>query len=42
MIVPDGGLSTEGTRWLACRPGFFLPVRVLLAPIPLLLVNRIR
>ena len=28
MIVPAGGLSPEG-RWVACRPGFFLPVRVL-------------
>lgn len=29
MIVPGGGLSPEGTRWIACRPGFFLHVRVL-------------
>ena len=29
IIVPGGGLSPEGTRWIACRPGFFLPVRVL-------------
>ena len=29
MIVPGGGLSPDGTRWIACRPGFFLPVRVL-------------
>lgn len=28
-IVPGGGLSGDGTRWVACRPGFFLPVRVL-------------
>ena len=28
-IVPGGGLSLDGQRWLACRPGFFLPVRVL-------------
>ncbi len=28
-IVPGGGLSLDGTRWIACRPGFFLPVRVL-------------
>ena len=28
-IVPGGGLSLEGERWVACRPGFFLPVRVL-------------
>ena len=29
MIVPGGGLSPEGTRWVACKPGFFLHVRVL-------------
>lgn len=29
MIVPGGGLSPDGTRWLPCRPGFFLHVRVL-------------
>jgi hypothetical protein len=29
MIVPGGGLSNDGERWIACRPGFFLPVRVL-------------
>ena len=28
-IVPGGGLSPDGSRWVACRPGFFLPVRVL-------------
>jgi len=28
-IVPGGGLSLEGERWVACRSGFFLPVRVL-------------
>src|SRR5438046_1734093 len=35
-VVPGGGLSLKpalgeagGTRWIACRPGFFLPVRVL-------------
>jgi Putative transposase/Transposase zinc-binding domain len=28
-IVPGGGLSADGQRWVACRPGFFLPVRVL-------------
>lgn len=27
-IVPGGGLAPDG-RWVACRPGFFLPVRVL-------------
>ena len=28
-VVPGGGLAADGTRWMACRPGFFLPVRVL-------------
>lgn len=28
-IVPGGGLSSDGERWIACKPGFFLPVRVL-------------
>jgi hypothetical protein len=29
MIVPGGGISLDGQRWIACRPTFFLPVRVL-------------
>src|SRR5499425_594530 len=29
MIVPGGGISLDGERWISCRPGFFLPVRVL-------------
>jgi Putative transposase/Transposase zinc-binding domain len=29
MIVPGGGFSLDGTKWVSCRPGFFLPVRVL-------------
>ncbi|MEO8152166.1 MAG: IS91 family transposase [Rhizobacter sp.] len=28
-IVPGGGLAADGKTWVACRPGFFLPVRVL-------------
>ncbi len=28
-IVPGGGVSPDGTRWISCRQGFFLPVRVL-------------
>ena len=28
-IVPGGGISLDGKRWVSCRPGFFLPVRVL-------------
>ncbi len=27
--MPGGGLSADGTKWVACRPGFFLHVRVL-------------
>jgi hypothetical protein len=27
--VPGGGISLDGSRWVACRPGFFLPVNVL-------------
>ena len=29
MIVPGGGISPDGQRWVSCRAGFFLPVRVL-------------
>jgi predicted Zn-ribbon and HTH transcriptional regulator len=29
MIVPGGGISLDDQRWVSCRPGFFLPVRVL-------------
>jgi Putative transposase/Transposase zinc-binding domain len=28
-IVPGGGLAADGEHWIACKPGFFLPVRVL-------------
>jgi len=28
-IVPGGGISRDGARWIACKPQFFLPVRVL-------------
>lgn len=28
-IVPGGGISFDGRRWVSCKPGFFLPVRVL-------------
>src|ERR1700689_4864093 len=28
-VVPGGGLSPDGKSWVSCRPGFFLPVRVL-------------
>ena len=29
VIGPGGGLAPDGSRWIACKPGFFLPVRVL-------------
>lgn len=29
MIVPGGGIALDGSRWVSCRPSFFLPVRVL-------------
>src|SRR6266851_2185309 len=29
MIVPGGGISLDGTRWVRCKPAFLLPVRVL-------------
>ena len=28
-VIPGGGLAADGSRWVACRRGFFLPVRVL-------------
>lgn len=28
-VVPGGGIAPKGERWISCRPGFFLPVRVL-------------
>src|SRR5271154_4322220 len=28
-VVPGGGIAPDGKRWIACRPGFFLPARVL-------------
>lgn len=28
-VVPGGGISPDGTRWIACRKDFFLPIRVL-------------
>src|SRR6266478_4991933 len=29
MIVPGGGISLDGKRWISCRPNFLLPVKVL-------------
>ena len=31
MVVPGGGLSQDGSRWIACRPRYFLTVKVLSA-----------
>jgi hypothetical protein len=28
-VVPGGGLSPDGQRWIACRPRFFLPIHVI-------------
>src|SRR5882724_12100960 len=28
-VVPGGGISPDGSRWIPCRPRFFVPVRVL-------------
>src|SRR5436305_13216248 len=41
-IVPGGGLSPDQTRWVACRPGFFLPVRVLSRRFRSLLLERLQ
>jgi hypothetical protein len=39
MIVPGGGLSHDGGTWVACRPNFFLPVRVLSRPFRRLVIE---
>jgi len=31
MVVPGGGLSRDGSKWIACRPRYFLTVEVLSA-----------
>jgi hypothetical protein len=31
VVIPGGGLSLDGTRWVACRNGFFIPVAVVAA-----------
>jgi hypothetical protein len=41
-IVPGGGLAPDGSRWIACRPGFFLPVRVLQRFYRRLFLNKLR
>ena len=42
MIVPGGGLSDDGSKWIACRPGFFLAVRVLSRLFRRLVIERLR
>jgi Putative transposase/Transposase zinc-binding domain len=42
MIVPGGGISLDDTRWVSCRPGFFLPVRVLSRLFRRLLLGKLR
>ncbi len=29
MIVPGGGISSDDLRWIPCRPGYFMPVKVM-------------
>lgn len=41
-IVPGGGLAPDGKTWIACRPGFFLPVRVLARLYRRLLLDKLR
>ena len=41
MIVPGGGISLDGTRWISARPAFLLPVRVLGALFRRLFVTRL-
>src|SRR5271165_6587221 len=41
-IVPGGGISPDQTRWIPCKPGYLLPVRVLSARFRDLFVNQLR
>jgi len=41
-IVPGGGISLDGERWISCRPGFFLSVRVLSRLFRRLFLERLR
>ena len=41
MIVPGGGISRDGTRWISSRPAFLLPVRVLGALFRRLFITRL-
>src|ERR1700730_14580750 len=42
IIVPGGGISLDGTRWVSCRRRFFLPVRVLSRLFRRLFLGRLR
>jgi hypothetical protein len=42
MIVPGGGISPDGKRWIAARPNFFLPVLVLSALFRRLMLSNLR
>jgi hypothetical protein len=42
MIVPGGGLSLDGSRWIACRPNYLLPVEVLSALFRRLMLSSLR
>jgi Putative transposase/Transposase zinc-binding domain len=42
MIVPGGGISLDGERWVSARPAFLLPVRVLGALFRRLFLTRLR
>lgn len=41
-VVPGGGLSSDSKTWVACKPGFFLPVRVLSRLFRRLFLNGLR
>src|SRR5437016_5176561 len=41
MIVPGGGISLDGSRWVSCRPPFFLAVEVLSALFRGLLLHKL-
>ena len=41
VVVPGGGVSPDRSRWVACRPGFFLPVRVLSRLVRRLFLDRL-
>jgi hypothetical protein len=42
MIVPGGGISLDGERWVSCRPNFFLSVHVLSRLFHRLFIERLR